>query len=67
MFQPIPYTDKDILQYIIGIFMFHYHSPDMPVQFLLVLLYNGRERLFFGFRVPKLQKQLGILDGHPHG
>src|ERR1700722_9870211 len=46
--------------------MLYHHTPDMPIQFLLVFLYDSRKGLFPGGRIPELQKQLSILDSHPH-
>jgi hypothetical protein len=44
--------------------MLYYHPPYMPIQFLLIFFYDGGERLLFVLRIPELQKQLGVLDGH---
>jgi hypothetical protein len=62
--QTIPYTYEYILQYVVGVFMLYHHPPDMPIQFLLIFFYDGGESPLFVLRIPELQKQLGVLDGH---
>jgi hypothetical protein len=43
--------------------MFNDHPSDMPVQFFLVLFYDGRKRLFFRYWIAKLNEQFGISYG----
>ena len=51
IFKAVPDTDEDILEHVIGIVVVYHHSPDMPIEPFLVLMYQLGKSCFLGLLI----------------